>query len=310
MIRPLTLLCFGAFAGAGAWLYQVKHSVALQDRELLEIRRETEQARQRIDILHAEWALLNEPERLRKTAQSVLTLEPMQPQHFARMTEFERRLPAAVAFAGAPDLFAPPPAATPGSPQPGVMLASTAVVAPVAAAARPAAAPAPPPTPAPTPAAARQPETTAARQPETPAPQALVAAIAQQRADLAARQASLPSPPARPARNAAPAPATASAPSVQPLATPTPAPAPRPIRPAVHVQPAPARPATQEPVTRMTRSAAPATALASAAPSPGLGASALGSVSALGISSLGRPMLAPPVPVGSAAAATLDRSAR
>jgi len=79
MIRPLTLLCFGAFAAAGAWLYQVKHSVAMKDKELVEIRRQTETARQRIDILRAEWALLNEPERLRQTATRVLTLEAMQP---------------------------------------------------------------------------------------------------------------------------------------------------------------------------------------------------------------------------------------
>ncbi|WP_456299887.1 cell division protein FtsL, partial [Falsiroseomonas oryzae] len=113
MIRPFTLLCFCAFAGAGAWLYQVKHAVAVKDRELTEIRRQTEQARQRIDILRAEWALLNEPERLRQTATRVLSLQPMQPQHFVRASDFERRLPAPVAFAGAPDLFAPPPGAAP-----------------------------------------------------------------------------------------------------------------------------------------------------------------------------------------------------
>ncbi|MGG5810382.1 cell division protein FtsL, partial [Falsiroseomonas sp. CW058] len=113
MIRPFTVLCFFAFAGAGAWLYQVKHSVALHDRELREIRRETEAARERISILRAEWALLNEPERLRQVATRHLALEPMQPQHFARAAEMERRLPGAVAFAGAPNLFAPPPAAEP-----------------------------------------------------------------------------------------------------------------------------------------------------------------------------------------------------
>jgi hypothetical protein len=95
MIRPFTLLCFCAFAGIGAWLYQVKHQVAMKDRELVEIRRQTEQARQRLDILRAEWALLNEPGRLRQNATRVLSLEPMQPQHFARPADIERRLPAA-----------------------------------------------------------------------------------------------------------------------------------------------------------------------------------------------------------------------
>jgi hypothetical protein len=87
MIRPFTLLCFCAFAGIGAWLYQVKHQVAMKDRELVEIRRQTEQARQRLDILRAEWALLNEPGRLRQNATRVLSLEPMQPQHFARAAD-------------------------------------------------------------------------------------------------------------------------------------------------------------------------------------------------------------------------------
>jgi hypothetical protein len=133
MIRPFTLLCFCAFAGIGAWLYQVKHQVAMKDRELVEIRRQTEQARQRLDILRAEWALLNEPGRLRQNATRVLSLEPMQPQHFARPADIERRLPAAQAFAGAPNIFAPPPGAEPprgAAPQ--VMLASATTAAPIA----------------------------------------------------------------------------------------------------------------------------------------------------------------------------------
>jgi hypothetical protein len=274
MIRPFSLLCFCAFAGAGAWLYQVKHSVAMKDRELVEIRRQTEQARQRIDILRAEWALLNEPERLRQTAIRVLTLEPMQPQHFARATDIERRLPAAVAFAGAPNLFAPAPVVTtpeaPRTPAPGVMLASAAVPAPATRAAAP----------APAPAANAQPTSEpATRVPEAPAPQALAAAVAQQRADQAHRAEQA----ARVA--AAPRPAPRPAPAVE---------APRPIQPGVHIAPAPAR---AEPLTRVTRAAAPETTVASA----------LGGASMLGAaSSLGRPMLAPPVPVSQAAAATLD----
>jgi hypothetical protein len=241
MIRPVTLLCFVAFAGAGAWLYQVKHSVALKDRQLLEIRRETEQARQRIDILRAEWALLNEPERLRRTATQILTLEPMQPHHFARVTEFERRLPQAVAFAGAPDLLAPEPAVA----EPAVALAE----------AQPAR-----PTPEP-------------RAVEAPAPRALVAAVAAQRAEQATRPA--------PVLRAAPPPAPVANVAVAA------APPPRPIRPASQPAPTP-QPAIA--VTRVAQTTAAPTAVASA-----LGAA----------SSLGRPLLAPPVPIASAAAATL-----
>jgi hypothetical protein len=239
MIRPFTLICFCAFAGAGAWLYQIKHAVAVKDRELVEIRRQTEQARQRVDILRAEWALLNEPDRLRQTATHLLTLEPMQPQHFVRLGDLGRRLPNAVAFAGAPDLFAPAPTTAPAT-----MLAA-----------------APDRTPAAQPGAA---------QAETPAPQALVATLAAQRAEQANRIAE------------ASAPRTVAA---RPTPRPQPQPQPQPVvRPAVHTPP------PAEPAPRPTRVAAQEPAVVSA----------LG-----GATALGRPMLAPPVPIAPAAAATL-----
>jgi hypothetical protein len=154
MMRPFTLLCFVAFAGAGAWLYQVKHAVTMKDRELVEIRRQTEAARQRIDVLRAEWALLNEPERLRQTAQRMLTLDAMQPQHFARPHDFERRLPPAVAFAGPPNIFAAAPvqvaaapasAATPAAEAPAPQaLAATVAAQRAEQASRPPRPPAPP----------------------------------------------------------------------------------------------------------------------------------------------------------------------
>jgi hypothetical protein len=259
MIRPFTLLCFCAFAGIGAWLYQVKHQVAMKDRELVEIRRQTEQARQRLDILRAEWALLNEPGRLRQNATRVLSLEPMQPQHFARPADIERRLPAAQAFAGAPNLFAPPPGAeSPRGVEPPVMLASAPAAARVARA--PTATPPTATPPASTPAGAQA----TARGPEAPAPQALAAALAAQRAEQASRAA--PRPP-----------------------SPQPASAPRPVQPAVHVT---SPPPPAGPVTRVT----------SAAPPEASFASALG-----GASALGRPVLAPPVPIGSANAASAAR---
>jgi hypothetical protein len=247
MIRPFTILCFFAFAGAGAWLYQVKHQVAMKERELAAVRRETEGMRQRLDILRAEWALLNEPERLREAAMRVVALEPMLPTHFARFSDLDRRLPAAVPFAGAPDLFAPPPGA-PRETAPVMVAAAPARPAPAAAAA------APPPGQA------------AARAPETPAPQALAAAVAQQRAEQASRAEAA-------ARAARAAPQTALAAQAPPRPSPSAAPP----------------PAISERPTRLTQ-AAPAI----------MSGSVLGTASALG-----RPLLAPPVPVSPAAAATL-----
>jgi hypothetical protein len=108
MIRPLTLVSLIAAAGAGLHLYQVKHSVSMLDRELREVNRQTEVVRERTQILRAEWALLNEPDRLRQVAQRHLVLEPMAPAQFIREAELERRLPAARPFAGPASLFGPP----------------------------------------------------------------------------------------------------------------------------------------------------------------------------------------------------------
>ncbi|NKC33091.1 cell division protein FtsL, partial [Falsiroseomonas selenitidurans] len=199
MIRPFTILCFCAFAGAGAWLYQVKHQVATQDRELRSLWRQTEQARDRTAILRAEWALLNEPERLRQAAQRHLALTPMQPQQFTRLPEMERRLPQAIAFAGPPNLFVPDQGRA-GTAQ--VMLAAAQVTAPVPADNPVAESPAapdpmvgvgelPPPPPAAPPmllAAVQMPQPARAparaapaetvRRDEAPAPQALAATLA------------------------------------------------------------------------------------------------------------------------------------
>ena len=93
IFRPLSLCTFLAAAFAGLHLYQSKHEVALLDRELRGIARQIDEANDRSQALQAEWAWLNEPERLRGVAQRHLQLEPMQPTQFLRLNEAERRLP-------------------------------------------------------------------------------------------------------------------------------------------------------------------------------------------------------------------------
>jgi len=113
MIRPLTFLSLMAAAGAGLHLYGVKHEVSQLEKTLRETVKQTELARERTAVLRAEWALLNEPERLRAAATRNLPLDVMQTAQFVRPADLERRLPAVVAFAGAPSLFGP------GGPRPG-----------------------------------------------------------------------------------------------------------------------------------------------------------------------------------------------
>lgn len=265
MIRPLTLITLCAAAGAGLYLYQVKHSVSELDRELRDINRRTEQARERTQVLRAEWAMLNEPDRLRQVAQRYLPLDAMMPTQFVRLSEIERRLPNARQFAGPPSLFTPAEPAGDGSAtmmaiataQPRALPAATlAAAAAAVATSEPAAAPARAPV-APTPA------------PVAAAP--MMAAIEPARVEPPRVEPARTPPPAAP-RAAAPARVAAA------------------VQPAVHVEHRPARPPRAPQAQTVAANVVQPTASAVSFSSLGGG---------------GMPALAPPVPIARAAASTL-----
>lgn len=229
MIRPFTLIGIVAAASAGVYIYQVKHSAALLDRDLRNLHRQIETARERTQVLRAEWAMLNEPERLRGVAQQHLALEPMTPQQFVRQADLARRLPAPVLFGGAPSLFSPRPTDPPSASE--TLVARREAVASAVTAG-------PPANPAPTQVAAA---------PPVIAPPASVPAAAASGASAIVRSARAAEPP-RPAqdpfrpygevvraepRSAEPRTAARVAPAPTLAGSPA-------IRPALHVQPQPA----------------------------------------------------------------------
>jgi hypothetical protein len=321
ILRPISLLTFTAAALAGLHLYQTKHEVALLDRELRGIAKAIEEAKDRTQALQAEWAWLNEPERLRGVAQRHLQLEPMQPAQFIRLNEAERRLPAVVAYDGPTALFAERTTVAPEGPVQFALLprvpepvqvavlprvqepapATRGVAEPPAA---PVALPLPPPAPP-------REEAQPAAEPAAPRPAAPPVVVArpvepQRQAEPPARHVEPRPAPVELARVApprhvapAPRPALRQAPDVAALP-----PVAAPVRPAVaqvaprapalaQVAPRPPVPAVRPAVTQVTTAAAPRIA---ESPAVSLG-SALGG---------GRPMLAPPVPFGSAHASTLN----
>ncbi len=132
MIRPFTLLCLLLAAASGVYLYQVKHRTRLLDRQIVQVVRQDETARQRIGILKAEWMLLNQPDRLADLAGRYLALKPVAPTQFVTEADLDRRLAA----------LPEPPAAAPNgaiadAPRPAMEAAAapvqlaTAPVAPV-----------------------------------------------------------------------------------------------------------------------------------------------------------------------------------
>jgi hypothetical protein len=144
MIHPLTLVTFLAFFGAGFYVFQTKEDVAQLDRELRDIRRQTELERGRTQVLAAEWARLNDQDRLRQMAGIHLrNMQPMEPAQFQRLEDAQRRMPVALAFTPVPTGFQPR-ADAPGAP--GEVLVFNAATArrdgaPVALAAAPPAVP-------------------------------------------------------------------------------------------------------------------------------------------------------------------------
>lgn len=94
MIRPFTLICMVLAGGSGLYLYQCKHQAQVLDHEIAKTIKQTETARERIRMLRAEWALLNEPERLADLARAHMTLQTLQPAQFVAMNDLAAKLPA------------------------------------------------------------------------------------------------------------------------------------------------------------------------------------------------------------------------
>lgn len=96
MIRPFTLICMVSAFGAGLYLYQSKHYAQVLDREIMRTIKQTEATRERTGMLRAEWALLNEPDRLAELAKAHTSLTTLKPTQFVALAELAARLPGPV----------------------------------------------------------------------------------------------------------------------------------------------------------------------------------------------------------------------
>jgi len=140
MIRPFTLVCFLLACGSGLYLYSAKHRVQLVDHEIEKTVRATDELREQIRVLHAEWTLQNDPQRLQELANQFLNLKTLTPGQFTSLADLDNRLPAVPAPEPAvPEATEPqsvPVAQAPQPPQPEEL-------PPAPAAARPAVSPPP-----------------------------------------------------------------------------------------------------------------------------------------------------------------------
>ena len=130
MIRPITCVCVLLACGSGLYLYQAKHRVQMIDREIEKTVRTTDELREQTRVLHAEWTLQNDPQRLQALADQFLNLKTVAPGQFTNLAELDGRLPPVrapeappseaqpVPVAEAPPPLEPPAAAIPSTPPP------------------------------------------------------------------------------------------------------------------------------------------------------------------------------------------------
>jgi hypothetical protein len=119
MIRPLTCVCFLLACGSGLYLYQAKHRVQLLDRQIEDTVQATDKLREQTRVLHAEWTLLNDPQRLQTLADQFLSLKTVQPGQFTSMADLDSRLPPVPPPAPPPapvEAASPPIAEAPAQP--------------------------------------------------------------------------------------------------------------------------------------------------------------------------------------------------
>lgn len=200
MIRPITLICFAAACGSGLYLYQAKHRVHVLDQKIEQTVQQTEKTRAQTRMLHAEWTLLNDPDRLRKLAAQFLPqLQPVAPSQYTDLADLGSRLPAVLPPPAPPAPDAAPDSGVPvaqAAPNGGTAVAQVAPdsgapvgqATPNGGAAVAQATPAPS-SPAPAPESVR---TASAAQPETSAPARLA------RSAMPSRQVALALPRPRP----------------------------------------------------------------------------------------------------------------
>jgi hypothetical protein len=94
MIRPVTCICFLLACGSGLYVYQSKHRAQVLDREIEKTVRAMDVLREQTRVLHAEWTLLNDPQRLQALAEQLLNLKTVTPGQFTSLADLDGRLPA------------------------------------------------------------------------------------------------------------------------------------------------------------------------------------------------------------------------
>lgn len=130
MIRPFTCICLVLAAGSGLYLYQVKQRAFALDADLRSTFHQIDMAREKTRMLRADWALMNDPERLQALSTQYLTLKPMGPSQLVTLDQLAATLPPPIPPGTKIEPTVPDLAVPAADPTHGVPMASAAPATP------------------------------------------------------------------------------------------------------------------------------------------------------------------------------------
>jgi hypothetical protein len=91
MLRLLNLMVIGALIAAAAWVYEIKYSSTRQAERVAKLRLEIRRERDVIAALRAEWAQLNNPDRVQLLVRRHLTMKLVDPTQFDSLDRLPER---------------------------------------------------------------------------------------------------------------------------------------------------------------------------------------------------------------------------
>ena len=91
MINRCAMIWMVLAIAAGTGLFLLKYEVRAMEEQLVQIKQQTLNNLESVHVLKAEWSHLNHPTRLEELGRRLLSLEPINAQQFAKITDIPMR---------------------------------------------------------------------------------------------------------------------------------------------------------------------------------------------------------------------------
>jgi cell division protein FtsL len=91
MLRLINIVVIGALVLAAAWVYEIKYASTRQAERVAKLRSEIRREHDAIAALRAEWAQLDNPDRIQILAKRHLTLKPLEPTQIDTLDRLPER---------------------------------------------------------------------------------------------------------------------------------------------------------------------------------------------------------------------------